>query len=97
MEEEIFKDIVNFENFTRDQYLYFAFICDKCERYEDMLKVLHYLFKKFEIIMKNEKNIFEKAIKNIVQNKQKKLNKLSNLLKEAKKSQNCNNNFYLNI
>ena len=39
--------------------------------------------------MKNEKNIFEKAIKNIVQNKQKKLNKLSNLLKEAKKSQNC--------
>ncbi len=47
------------------------------------------MFRKFEIIMKNEKNLFEKAIKNIIQNKQKKLNKLSNLLKEAKKSQNC--------
>lgn len=93
MEEEIFKDINNFENFARDQYLYFAFICDKCERYEDMLKVLNYMFRKFEIIMKNEKNLFEKAIKNIIQNKQKKLNKLSNLIKEAKKSQNCNKSF----
>lgn len=90
MEDEIFKDIINFQNFSRDQYLYFAFICDKCERYEDMLKVLLFMFRKFEIIMKNEKNLFEKAIKNIIQNKQKKLNKLSNLIKEAKKTQNCN-------
>lgn len=86
---EVFKEIINFENFSRDQYLYFAFICDKSERYDDMLKVLQYMFKKYEVIMKTEKNIFEKAIKNIVQNKQKKLNKISNLLKEAKKSPNC--------
>jgi hypothetical protein len=55
-----------------------------------MLAYFEILITKYGVFYKNERNLLEKPIKNFVQNKQKKLNKLYHLQKEAKKQDDGN-------
>jgi hypothetical protein len=72
--------------YFREQYLYNIFLSDKCGRFEDVLNGFESMIRKYGCnLNKNERNLFEKNIKQLIQNRQKKLNKLYNLEKEAKK------------
>ena len=75
------------KNYTREQIIYLIQLSERCGRYEDMLTYFEILITKYGVFYKNEKNLLEKPIKNFVQNKQKKLNKLYHLQKEAKKQE----------
>lgn len=73
------------DNYSREQFIYLIQLCEKSGRYEDMLSYFETMVTKFNTVMKNEKILLEKPIKNIIQNKQKKLNKIYSLEKEASK------------
>lgn len=77
--------------YNKEQYLYNLFIADKCGRHEDVLNGFEAMIQKYPgNFNKSEINLFEKTIKQIIQNKQKKVNKVYNLEKEAKKQDDAN-------
>jgi hypothetical protein len=73
------------ENYSREQMIYLIYLSDKCSRYETMFSGFEALIKKFGNLNKSERVLFEKPLKQLVQARQKKINKLNNLEKEASK------------
>ena len=74
----------NSNKLSKEQNLYFIYLADKFSKYEDSLNAFENLINSNLILFqKNERYIFEKSVRLIINNKRTTLKKLFNLSKEA--------------
>jgi len=56
---------------------YLASLCDKANKYDEMLLVIEKMVKKYNSLNNSERVAFEKPIKNLIHNKQTKIKKIA--------------------
>ena len=77
---------LNYKELNKEQILYFIYLADKCGKYEDVLLAFENLVGMNSIIFhKNERYIFDKSTRMLINNKRIILKKLYHLTKEAQK------------
>jgi len=69
---------------------YLASLCDKANKYDEMLLVIEKMVKKYNSLNNSERVAFEKPIKNLIHNKQTKIKKIDIIQRELLKQSKLN-------
>jgi hypothetical protein len=78
-------EIPHIRKYNKEQLLFHISLCDKVGKYEELYNSFDYMIRAYNQVSKSDRSYLDRAIKSIMQVKQKRLHKLSMLI--AKENQ----------